>query len=128
MVRIAVATMVWSRAARNMPIIRPPRIVRIWRCVMEKVGADGPPSTVSGAVTDVRYVRFLTLTLQTTGQWPNVGHRYAAAPRRTVRRRPAVRWPRAPGRRRPHTSRDSRGRARRRGHRRRRQAPAHDDA
>src|SRR5665647_3161966 len=39
MVRIAVATMVWSRAARNMPIISPPRIVRIWRCVMLNVSA-----------------------------------------------------------------------------------------
>ena len=29
MVRIAVATMVWSRAARNMPIISPTRIVMI---------------------------------------------------------------------------------------------------
>src|SRR5665648_333660 len=87
MVRIAVATMVWSRAARNMPIISPPRIVRIWRCVMEKVGAAGAPSAVSGAVTEVRYVRFPTMALSMTGQWSDVGHRDAAAPRRTVRRR-----------------------------------------
>src|SRR6478735_899901 len=33
MVRMDVATMVWSSAARNMPSIRPPRIVRISRWV-----------------------------------------------------------------------------------------------
>src|SRR3954454_5885055 len=33
MVRMDVATMVWSRAAMNMPSISPPRIVRISRCV-----------------------------------------------------------------------------------------------
>ncbi len=32
-VRIAVLTMVWSRAPRNIPIIRPTRIVRIWAWV-----------------------------------------------------------------------------------------------
>src|SRR6185503_3862139 len=32
-VRIAVETMVWSRAPRNMPIIRPVMMVRIWRWV-----------------------------------------------------------------------------------------------
>ena len=30
-VLIAVETIVWSRAARNMPSISPDRIVRIWR-------------------------------------------------------------------------------------------------
>src|SRR6478609_4050531 len=34
MVRMAVATMVWSRAARNMPIIRPTRMVTICLWVM----------------------------------------------------------------------------------------------
>jgi hypothetical protein len=33
MVRMAVDTTVWSRAARNMPSISPDRIVRIWRWV-----------------------------------------------------------------------------------------------
>src|SRR3954470_7097880 len=33
MVRIAVDTIVWSRAARNIAIMRPARIVMIWRCV-----------------------------------------------------------------------------------------------
>jgi hypothetical protein len=32
MVRIAVATTVWSSAARNMPSIRPTRMVTICRC------------------------------------------------------------------------------------------------
>ena len=42
MVRIAVATMVWSSAPRNIPIIRPPRIVRIWRWVRgAKLAATG---------------------------------------------------------------------------------------
>src|SRR5665648_626973 len=54
---------------------------------MEKVGAAGAPSAVSGAVTEVRYVRFPTMALSMTGQWSDVGHRDAAAPRRTVRRR-----------------------------------------
>ena len=33
MVRMEVDTMVWSSAPRNMPIIRPVMMVRIWRCV-----------------------------------------------------------------------------------------------
>jgi hypothetical protein len=33
MVRIAVETTVWSRAARNMPISSPDKIVMIWACV-----------------------------------------------------------------------------------------------
>src|SRR6478735_9390185 len=43
MVRIDVLTIVWSRAPRNMPIIRPTRIVRIWACVYSPVslGAGG---------------------------------------------------------------------------------------
>ena len=40
MVRMAVATMVWSSAARNIPIIRPTRIVTIWRWVS---GPSGGP-------------------------------------------------------------------------------------
>src|SRR5512132_1042869 len=41
MVRMADATMVWSRAARNMPIIRPMRIVTIWRWVSGPLGRSG---------------------------------------------------------------------------------------
>ena len=32
MVGRAVATIVWSRAARSMPSIRPLKMTRIWRC------------------------------------------------------------------------------------------------
>ena len=48
MVRMAVATMVWSSAARNMPIIRPMRIVTIWRWLSGPVGRSGS-STAAGA-------------------------------------------------------------------------------
>src|SRR5689334_16146505 len=50
MVRIADATMVWSRAARNMPIIRPTRIVRICRWVRG-------PSVAAGAVAAMSVLR-----------------------------------------------------------------------
>jgi hypothetical protein len=40
MVRMAVATMVWSSAARNMPIIRPMRMVTICRWVSGPAGAS----------------------------------------------------------------------------------------
>src|SRR6188472_4085275 len=48
MVRIAVATMVWSSAARNMPIISPMRMVTIWRWVSGPVGRSGSPRAVVG--------------------------------------------------------------------------------
>src|SRR6476469_9511489 len=38
---MAYATMVWSRAARNIPIIRPTRIVRICRWVSGPEGRSG---------------------------------------------------------------------------------------
>src|SRR5690349_5576966 len=47
MVRIAVATMVWSRAARNMPIISPTRIVTIWRWVRGPSGRAGAAAAMS---------------------------------------------------------------------------------
>src|SRR6476469_7479098 len=50
MVRIADATIVWSRAARNMPIIRPTRIVRICRWV-------SGPSVAAGAVAAMSVLR-----------------------------------------------------------------------
>src|SRR5690242_12141685 len=45
-VRIEVLTMVWSSAARNIPSIRPLRIVMIWRCVSLPAGADGAIAAV----------------------------------------------------------------------------------
>ena len=53
MVRMAVATMVWSSAARNMPSISPDRIVRICRC--DSAPSDGGASAapVAGLVMDV---------------------------------------------------------------------------
>src|SRR5437879_5774018 len=47
MVRIAVDTIVWSSAARNIAIIRPPRIVRICRWV--KVSPAGAGAVPTGA-------------------------------------------------------------------------------
>ena len=47
MVRMAVATMVWSRAARNMPIIRPTRIVMICRWVRGPSGRAGAAAAMS---------------------------------------------------------------------------------
>ena len=41
MVRIAVETIVWSSAPRNMPIIRPVMMVRIWRWVYWPDSAGG---------------------------------------------------------------------------------------
>jgi hypothetical protein len=38
-VRIDVATMVWSSAARNMPSINPERMVRICRCESAALGS-----------------------------------------------------------------------------------------
>src|ERR1700733_2238193 len=52
-VLIAVETIVWSRAARNMPITRPDRIVRIWRWVSAPSGdelAGGESAWRVGAV------------------------------------------------------------------------------
>src|SRR5690349_15079826 len=57
MVRMADATMVWSRAARNIPIIRPMRIVMICRWVNGPVGRSGlvvesdRPARVSAVVS-----------------------------------------------------------------------------
>src|SRR6478735_5823335 len=46
-VRIAVATIVWSRAARNIPIIRPIRIVTICRWVRGPSGRAGAVAAMS---------------------------------------------------------------------------------
>src|SRR5829696_8609107 len=54
MVLIAVETTVWSRAARNIPIIRPTRIVRISRWL--KPSAADPPARASWRV-DVAAIR-----------------------------------------------------------------------
>jgi len=49
MVRIAVATTVWSRAARNMAIIRPMRIVRIWRWGQASGGVQAATGSATGS-------------------------------------------------------------------------------
>src|ERR687884_1079666 len=51
MVRIDVATIVWSRAARNIPDISPARMMTIWRWVKDDgapfaTAAGGPPTGV----------------------------------------------------------------------------------
>src|SRR5659263_350229 len=51
MVRIEVATMVWSRAPRNIPIMSPPRIVTIWRCVGATLGRAGTGTAAAAAST-----------------------------------------------------------------------------
>ena len=56
MVRIEVATMVWSRAPRNIPIMSPPRIVRIWRCVGATLGRGGTGAAASTGGIDEREV------------------------------------------------------------------------
>ncbi len=50
-VRIAVLTIVWSRAARNMPSSRPLRMVRICRWVSPPGGDDGAASSGTAAVS-----------------------------------------------------------------------------
>src|ERR687883_442174 len=52
MVRIEVATIVWSRAARNIPDMRPARMMTIWRWVKDDgasftTAAGGPPAGVA---------------------------------------------------------------------------------
>ncbi|GAB1689927.1 hypothetical protein KRM28CT15_17300 [Krasilnikovia sp. M28-CT-15] len=79
MVRVAVAMIVWSRAARNMPIIRPARIVRIWRWVKSAdipAFAGAPPGGPAGAVAVV-------LALLTKSPVGLVLSRGASVPRRS---------------------------------------------
>src|SRR3954451_22045092 len=56
-VRVAVGMIVWSRAARNMPIIRPPRIVMICRWVEwaadRAPGAPGDPAAAGAEVLEL---------------------------------------------------------------------------
>src|SRR5262245_11851478 len=49
MTRMALATMVWSSAARNIPIIRPMRIVMISRCESAASGASGLTGSASAS-------------------------------------------------------------------------------
>src|SRR3954453_4912853 len=61
MVRIEVLTIVWSRAPRNMPIINPTRMVRIWAWVYSPVslglgGASGRLAEV-GVLIESRVYR-----------------------------------------------------------------------
>src|SRR6478735_2012572 len=62
MTRMALATMVWSSAARNIPSIRPMRMVMISRC--ESAGAPARASACDGsAVVSDMSVLFLLLVL-----------------------------------------------------------------
>src|SRR5690242_10673934 len=69
MTRIALATMVWSRAARNIPIMSPTRIVTISRCDNGGWSAAGAPGAAlrapfgSAVVSDMS-VLFLGLVLK----------------------------------------------------------------
>ena len=56
MTRMADATMVWSRAARNIPIMSPMRIVTIWRWVS---GSSRP--TTGRAAVDLRLLKRVRL-------------------------------------------------------------------
>src|SRR5665647_3424261 len=103
MVRIAVATMVWSRAARNMPIISPPRIVRIWRWVMLNVSAAeagmAGPLVAVGEVTGSRYFLSPTVCREYSLRAESVVGQVAGGHvSRADADRAAVGWPRAPGR------------------------------
>src|SRR5580700_8087514 len=64
MVGSAVATMVWSSAARPIPIMSAPRITRIWRC---SASAASSSTGVSSSVTRVVQVS-LEVLRETTEQ------------------------------------------------------------
>src|SRR5580698_10365432 len=80
MVGRAVETMVWSKVARNIPIINAPRITRILRCSAGEISsssmAAGAGDVISVTMTDLAIVLGGGgEELQESGEFPAVGRR-----------------------------------------------------